>query len=881
MKKMALSLLVVLLCATPFALATQEVLAPHVHVLYNSPQLADYAQRVANEAERALTVLLPLFGVHPGIITIQIADDTDIYNAETSVVPRPKVALRALFPTADVTGFRAKDQLYLLLIHELTHAVQLTYTARPPGSAPPLKLGLVGENAAAVPPSWFLEGIAVWTESHFTSGGRLDDALSVGLRQSAALAGNWPSLSSASVITYAPWPGGMTRYLFGAGFIDYLVQKYGFTAIVKTLQRYNAEGFLGTFSDAWQRAVGSDLNDEWTAWKSEVKQKAQMRAKTTAAVTPLTDTDWYTRAPALSPDGKMLAYTRWPPAIAVSEVGPDGTLHDSRTLIKNRLPDKLSWLDKHTLVYARGVPRPGSDYGELFSLDVGTGKETQLTSGARASLATAAPGGCIDFARDVPPQASKLQEWCAGHIKTLWRAPPGEHIVGLAVSASSRIALSVWREGFTDLALLQNGRATMLTQDAAQDLDPAWDDEDTLVFRSDREGGVFNLFLEPKPRKSSILDLGSPITQLTHSLGGAFQPTVGPKGIWYAVLGGDGFNIAYVPNTAAPSVNEPVALGPVPKRKLSHQHFAVRPYSPLSSLLPYGWLPTGGNFSLNPLGFAVSAAVLGQDDSGHYSYALNLGYDSRLRGLLGGAYANLRFDVNAGTLFTSFAVPQPLSFGFQIGLWPHQPHLEPLTETALGVQGSLTATLPEDIWTSQLYLRLGMLKLPASSWQLDALTQATLSNQHTDDWGYPTNGLHLSLTGAWSASESGPAPGLWADGAYVQPLPFGTLTFGLTAGYRPKQPIPISLNSDFGATFSAGYRASVPIHWRYGDGRYALERLTLEPTARAWLGANLHLGGDLGVWADTVLDYGAPVSFGGTVGYAQGWWYALGVKLPL
>ncbi len=872
-------LFVALFALLSLAFATQEVVAPRVRVLFEDPALERYAQRVAAEAERALDMLVPLFGYEPATITLTVENTTDVYNATASALPRPSVATRALFPVDVSLGYRAEDDLYLLLLHELTHVMQLRYTARPEGAREGLRLGLVGEGVAALPPGWFVEGLAVWTESEYTRGGRRNDALTTGLVRSAALGEAWPSLAEVSVSSYSAWPGGNARYLYGVGFVDYLINKYGFDTVLETLRTYNARGLFTTFADAWQ-AAGTSLESEWAAWREVLVETA-----TTPAGETLTDTGWYTRAPAVSPDGRRLAWLEHPSSIVVADIDKEGgeKFTNKRTLIRDRFLSNLDWLDDDTLLYVRPVRRAGTTFSELFALEVTTGRERQLTAGARAALPAAAPGGCILYVRDDVTTTSQLRRWCGGTsemvIETLWSAPAGAHIVGLAVSDEGRVALSVWRRGFVDLAVLDGAKITFLTQDAAQDLDPAWRGEGALVFRSDREpGGVFDLYA------LNVQD--ARLQRLTRTLGGAFGPEVGQDGIFYAALGADGFDLAEVTDP----LYEPTSLTaePLPTGSLATvpaNLYPVRPYNPLPSLRPYGWLPNGGGVSLEPFGVAFSASLLGQDDTARHAYALTLGYVGGLGGPLGGLYANVRYDYGGGALVDLSATPLPLRFGLQVGLWPYAPYRVGAgsAEIVPGVKGVAALTLPVDTWTGRVGLEAGFLRL-GSAWRLDASAQAAWSRVYVDTFGYPQRGTRAALTGVWRASPAGPLPGAWADGVYYRPTNLfglsGTLELGGRGGYRIAPPVPVRLGS-LTALGTAGYRVSLPVGWRYGDGLYALERVSLEPRARVWLGTPSGLGADLTVSLDTVLNYSAPLSLSATFGYADGFWTRFGVRLPL
>lgn len=855
------------------AQATDEVLSPRVRVLYSEPRLALYAQDLAAAAERALDILAPYFGEPARPITINLRDDTDLFNAFATPLPRPNAALWALFPNAGAVGLRAEDPLFLVALHELTHNLQLSYTERLGGA--PLRFGLVGQNVARVTPPWFTEGLATWFESEHTAGGRRDAALTKGILETLALADAWPTLTEVSLGNYSAWPGGNTRYLLGVGFVDYLVKNHGLETILELLQTYNSGSFLGTFSSAWQRAVGTDLAAEWDSWQAKVLAAAQARTKTLEEAATLTETGWFTGAASLSPDGDRLAYLTWPPAIAVADLSEDG-LGEERTFA-DKFPETLAWLDDNTLLYNRTVRQPGSRYLDLFTLDLTTGEEIRLTRGARAHFPTPLPSGCILYVRDVVPEGSSLQQWCDGETSPFWTSPSDGHITDLAVSEAGQVALSIWRAGFVDIALLENGELTFLTQDAAVDKDLTWQGETTLFFSSDRaDTGLFEIY---------SLELGAgELTQNTESEGGAFEPLVCDKTLIFTSLGAKGYDLG----KRKLGEGEPVDLtrGSPPESLTTEPDlFEVRNYSPLPSLVPYGWLPLDFSAGITPIRLGAAASVLGQDDSGEHIYALSFGYDTGLGGPLAGFYSDIQYRYLANELLGNLVAPEPLSFGVRAGLWPHNPHLLPLTETALGFSVSLASTLTLDRWVARGALDLGLIYLnSAERLQPDVRGAVSLSQQRSDDWSYPTGGPRFGVTGVLSATPEGSSLGAWANATYYSSLPVfglgGTAELGLRAGYRQSPPVPLSLQ-EYAAVGSAGYRVSFAIEWRYSDGLYALERVTLEPRARSWFDGAFGLGGDLSFNIDTLINYQAPVSFGVSLGYAQGLWYRFGLRLAL
>jgi hypothetical protein len=857
----------------PVSFATQEVVAPRVRVVFDDPALAAYAQRVAREAEGALDALVPLFGVPPPPIVLWVEGGTDVYNGFAAPLPRPTVGLRALFPTDTSLGYGAESELELLLVHELTHVLQFAFLE---GRKVP-RLGLVGETVATPPPAWLIEGLAVWAESEFTQGGRRDAALTRGVLESAALLGTWPSLEDVSLSTFAAWPGAQAQYLFGGGFTAYLIERHGFEAVRQSLRAYNAGGILRPFAVAWREAVGVDLEAECAAWYEEVLARAKVRAaevdKERGVGVRRTETGWYTRAPTPSPDGKMLAWVSWPAAIKVAEIGPRGALRRERTLLTDRLPTVLAWLDARTLVYVRTAPGPGRVFSELFALDVLTGNERQLTEGARAHLPAVTPERCVLFVRDVLPERARLDEWCDGALRTRWRAPEGVHPVGVAVSPEGQVALSVWQRGAVRLALLEAGRLRLLTPPELQALEPAWRGEGSLLFRAVGPQGVAELF------EFSLA--GGRLVQRTRTLGGASAPAPSPEGegVWYVALGGGGYDVAFLAD--ADALQEAVLHIPIPPTSpetwspagyAERGPFPVRPYTPLPSLVPFGWLPTSGDLRVAPLGGAAEVSVLGLDDTAAHSYAAVLGFTTELTGSSG--YGYVRYDYGAYEGLR--AVPRPLRFGVQMGAWPYAGG--GVSEVAaFGVRAWVGARLPFDRYTASLHAEGAAFGLPNPSGVgglLEVSAHAALAEERTDPWGYRVRGGRVTLHGVWSSAPQ--SLGVWGEGVMARTEAGWGVEVSWLAGFRPRWLLPVPLATDVAVLSTLGLRRSLPLVLRYGDGLYAAERVTLEPRLRLWLDGALHVGADLTASLDAVVGYGLPVSFGVTLGYAGGLWLGVG-----
>ena len=951
LRKTLLLRLLLTLCCAGLTLGQARTLlmlhSPRLQVLYDDAAQEPYAQQVAAQGERALDILVPLFGFQPSRISIRIDSHSDRYRAFAPPLPRPRISIPDHFPLDADAGYRSEDLLFTLLLHELTHSVQLTYNLRLDADTTELvqaaEPSLLTRNLASVPPSWLLEGIATWAES-FSGGGRHRDALTTGILDSVVLAGRAPSLTEVSLINYAPWPGNLTRYLFGGAFLDYLIDRYGFEALLQTLRQYNSGGLIGgflqDFSSAWQRQQGTVLEDEWQQWLDILRQRAEDRAQQAYEGSLQSASHGLTRSFRFSPNGQRAAWIV-SGGIIIADVHQDA-LRNAR-LLSNRAPGQLRWLDNEHLVYARVQPRLNSEFSELFIMDIASGHEQRLSHNARAQLADGDARGCILFVRDVGSEPARLQRWCPspaalagaeaysywnvadsvsvleGQIETLWQSPAGVHILGLAVSAQGQLALSLWQGGYGSLALLEPADAAhdldsavssehltlrTLLRERAQVLAPSWQGETRLLFHSDLHiphsaytyyqpdaQGVFDLYVYDQGLSSGQLQ------RLSRSSAGAFAPVAHPRSgaLWYLALGAQGYNLAWLEQPLAEAVDVP--LEPVSTVPVASLAIPVQRYNPVPSLAPYAVLPNNialGVRRWQPLRFdaGLGLSFLGQDRSNLHSYRFSVAYDNRLTGHADGFYASLRYRYAANTILTAFDRPHAYSLTVDAGSWPHEPHRGSRQETALGLRLVQELRWPQDRRLAYVRLETSLIDLQSrrDGWQFDGRLDALLTSQPADIWGYRLSGWRFGLSSLWSATPEQPSVGVWGDVSYIQPLSLvgqgGVLELSSRVGYRPGALVPLLAIPDYSANLNLGYRFSVATPLRYGDGLYALERISISPRLRAWLAADgeqsqVFLGSDLTLALDGILNYGAPASISASIGYSNHFWTRIGLRLPL
>lgn len=917
----------ILLSSSNLSLAQQVIVAPRIQVIYPDASYEDYAQKVANYAERALDVVGELFDYQLEGITVRLETETDIYNGFANVYPHKVITLRPIFPLDTFDDPTASDQLYHVILHEMTHIVQLSYVLGPDSEdnqAP--ERSLFNPAIAPVPPAWFIEGIAVWVESTYSDGGRNNDLLAQGVVRALLQAEHTPSLSDIAMMSYSEYPAGHARYLVGGAFVEYLVDTHGFDAVLALLQHYNARGIVGSlftdFAGAWYHANGTSLYDEWDAWLATLRALPHGEGTRVETVeergTVLDDSGWFTRSPVPSPDGRRLAWVAYPDKIVVSDIHDitDGKLDEARVIIEQRAPSSLHWQGNNHLLYTRTVITPHNRYSEVLRLNISTGEETRLTSGARAHHPIPLSNGCVLLNHDVAHQPAELWRWCGSETMQRWRLPPNSHVLSAASSPEGRVALSLWQHGQIDIVALEINpdgsiKRHYLTYDVAVDGEPYWQDEQTLLFRSARgDDDAFQIYRLSNIEVARFADSDLPkeertlesirnthdmqLERLTHSHYGATSPSSISNHLFYRRLAANGFHIVHELINEGEEVQlERNLRAAVPVLPSPGEDYPEQGYNPWASMSPFTLVPS--NLFINPYNlsqFNVAATLLGRDVTGNHNYQVTVGYNSQLTGYLAGLYAYGLYSIQAApTLGNQQAYGSKLTF--VTGLYPYAAHWQG-AENVLGAGVIIDyihpMTVAQQRWRLETHADTSFVSYVSQSSAAFALRSSlALSNQSEDRWSYPSTGMTFRLDGAYTPTNTGAySMGLWLSASNYFNLNLlglnGTAQWAARAGYRPNlsAPIPYNPQTPWLGEIALAYRYSQPIGWRYGDGLYGLERLTFQPQIYAWAGQEFGLGGAFTLAADLMMVYAAPVSLQATFGYNLGYgmWTRIGAGIP-
>jgi Tol biopolymer transport system component len=330
-----------------------------------------------------------------------------------------------------------------VLMHEMVHQFQYDIWSRgTPGAG-------LSTLIAINPPLWFAEGMA-----EFLSLGPMTPETEMWIRD-ATVEGRLPSVEQMTLRPYEFFP-----YRFGHAFWSWISERWGDEAVGAILQGTLAGGVEGAF----RRVTGMPLAQLSAQWQAEMQRRFlpeignRVKARTVAnpLITRDRDDGQLHLAPALSPDGKWIAY--------LSERGGyfmDAWLADARTgQVKRRLLRSSLSPDYESLRYLSASGAWSAD-SRFLAYAVKRGPRDDIV--------------ILDVERNKVVQ--RLEVDLNGITNPTW-SPDGR-----------RVAFTGYDGGLSDLFVIdrETGELTRLTSDRYADLQPAWSpDGRRLAFVTDR-----------------------------------------------------------------------------------------------------------------------------------------------------------------------------------------------------------------------------------------------------------------------------------------------------------------------------------------------------------------------------------------------------------
>jgi hypothetical protein len=588
----------------------QVVETEHFRIFFHQG-LEGAAAAVAQIAEEAYGPVTSLYGYAPeGRVRIVLKDHDDYANG-AAFFYHDAIEIWATALDHDFELRGTTDWLRNVVTHEFTHIVSLgasrKITARVPAlylqyfgyqrekNRPDILIGYPDAIASyplmnAAVPMWFAEGVAQYMApgAHHD---RWDSHRDMVLR-TQVLAGQELSLERMGVFGKYGL-GNEYVYDHGYGLTRYIAQTYGEEKLAQFCRAASEWGAL-EMDGAFRKVLGLSAQEVHAAWVDSLRRRYQAQVAALGERRQgelVAEVGFSNRHPALSPDGRKLAYLstqkrHYGPHLLVVRDLQSG---EEEVLASGVAASSLSWSpDGKRLLFVRldRADKYGSRQADVYEWDFaieepgwmaqvvwtlpeavsGYAPESprlrRLSQGLRALYPAYSPDGeWIAFVRNEGGSNNLgLMRRDGSGVRYLTDFGDGTELYTPRWSPDGRvIALSVARQGQRDLALVrldgaqgrqvastdpvvpQEGMARLEKVVATEgaDRDPTWSaDGRELVFSSDFSG-IFNIY-------ALGLESGQ-VRQLTNVVGGAFNPVAGPGGeVVFSAYAEKGFELRKV-----------------------------------------------------------------------------------------------------------------------------------------------------------------------------------------------------------------------------------------------------------------------------------------------------------------------------------------------
>jgi hypothetical protein len=626
----------------------------HFRIHYPS-DLEPIATRIARVAETAHERLKGPLGYAPSSRTeVIVTDDSESANGSATALPYNTVTLYATSPD-DFSPLNDYDDWYLSLVtHEYTHILHVDNIT---GVASIIN-AILGKTYSPnqSQPRWIIEGLAVLSESAYTSGGRLRSSIFDMYMRADVLEDNIAGLDQ---MCSAPqrWPQGSLWYLYGSRFLSWIASTYGSNVLRAVSQDYGGSTIPLGINRAIKRQTGRTYVELFEGFKDQLKRqyKEQMRG---------VEKRGFREGKPLTAHGNFVYYPRFVPRSARAGEGEEIVYYrddfDQRTglykiplalpagekerpselIARTRGSTAASFTGAGDLYFtSNAVWKNLYDRDDIFFLPRGqraaSGDEPyrkRLTTGQRTALVDASPDG-KQVVFTVNTRGTTFLEVADvaadGSLQNRRDLVPSlrfEQIYTPRFSPDGKlVAYSHWRTGgYRDVRIVEvaTGKIRAVTDDRALDMQPEFSpDQKTLYFVSDRTG-IPNVY---------AYDLaGGALKQVTNVHTGAFSPAISSDGKTLAYQGysSRGFDIFAMPLEPAkflealPAPNDRPDPLPATSAPL---HFTKRPYDPFPTLRPHNYFLelAPGKYGNNAVTFTAS----GSDIAGLHSFGLRVTVD--------------------------------------------------------------------------------------------------------------------------------------------------------------------------------------------------------------------------------------------------------------
>jgi len=520
---------------------------PHFNITFHQGESA-LAEEMATVAEAVWDKMTEEIGTAPKRPTeLVLIDPTDLANGYAMTLPVNTIVIFVTSPSEDSTLSQYADWNDTILTHEFAHILHLDTIE----GLPKLLRKALGRviNVNRATPGWIVEGFATFQETRHTTAGRGRSNIAHMIKRMAVLEDEFPPLGNMDGFQNAP-PAGNLRYLFGQDFIQYVADTTEPDAWTKFIHIY------GGWIPYWlptKRAFGRRLVPMYKDWRTHMFERYGAQAAEVKAV-GVTETELVSdgvatcMGPTWAPGGGQLVFSCSHPVDGSSlQLWKPEDGEGPRVEMKGAFAKDFTWRADGKAFFYSGTHTVNrfNLYDDVYFHKLGKKTSSLLTRGKRARQPSLSPDGSQLLVVRNKLQQNRLARLQIDQSLTTIREFENHAQVASPVHSPNgeHLAISIWEHGKRDIVVLNNDGSHFrrVTNDAAQDVDPAWSaDGRWLYFSSDRSS-IFNIYaIELETER---------VFQVTNVLGGAFHPAPSPNGeqLVFESFSHNGMDIAAMP----------------------------------------------------------------------------------------------------------------------------------------------------------------------------------------------------------------------------------------------------------------------------------------------------------------------------------------------
>ena len=610
-------------------------------VLYYPAAAAAWTLDVAAHIDAVYDQVSALAGNEPDErITVVVEDPNNLSNG--FALPFLNGPLIFFWPTPPSPASGIGDNRgwgEMLSVHEFAHIAHLARPSRNPWLRFLAVLSQTDLGPLALKaPRWLSEGYATYVEGVVTGAGRPHSAWRAAVLRQWALEGQLPAYGQLD--GDQRFLGGSMAYLAGSAYLQWLVNRSGDSSLVHLWRRMSARTDR-SFDDAFAGVFGGYPAVLYGRFAAQLTADAERVVQQSYAGIPATARDsgqgtlvqalqWTTGAPAISPNGTLIAMVRAvrdrPSRVIVLTTAPDTAAESAVARARGRMlrldPEDvaaLDWLppprhlvatlyphggvpyeqprfmpDGHRLLLVRSTGRgDGALRNDLFIWDFRSNAMRRVTHAGGLRHVDPSPDGehavvdrCVAGICDVV-----LVDLRTGRLRTIARGSPRRvYFRPMYSRDGQRIVVNVQEHGQWRPALLEPDTSARNPRfigpdDGANRYDAIFSATGRSVILVSEASGIPNI-----ERVDSATGMAVP---LTHVTGAALAPASDwvHGRIYFLRLHARGLDLAMTPDTAihvAPSV---ASLGLEPAARVPPGPGAALEVRPVSPDAPYGLGP--------------------------------------------------------------------------------------------------------------------------------------------------------------------------------------------------------------------------------------------------------------------------------------------------